>query len=546
MKRFVAAFVLALAAACGGDAAPDVAPAAIILSPAASLAVQSGATVLVHATVTNKAGRAVNAAVTWSSSSPAIASVSDGSITGIRVGTATITASVEATGGPAIAASTDVTVSPGSPAALAVSRQPSGGPIGIPLRQQPGIEVHDAAGNVVTSSSATIAAAIQTGGGSLSGQTSIAAAAGVATFSGLAVDGAAGDRTLAFTSPGLTPVTSATFTMTPPPTPILALDSARIDAQVALGSNAAPRTVTVSNSGGAPFSAVTLDSAIYTAGEPTGWLTTNIAQSGAGYIVTLTPKSAALPLGSFHAAVNVLAAGAPNSPQTIHVTLSVVAPYTFTYGGSTDKAPIIDIGVSAAPAISVVDGAGKPVAAVVPAYISRASSIATVDASGRVTGVSAGQTWVVGTTPLMSDSVYVTVPRSATAPVVRVQRGSYVARAGDTITVDVLLDVRGAPAGAASIAVGTQTVPEVFTYSAYSVPSETPQPIVNVTANGVLRVAVAAATGISGPFTMVTLELLSPGPNVGWLTLTPLDVAGTDGSDLTALSTPTRFPLVFR
>ena len=546
VRALLGGLTLALAAACGGDVAPDVVPASVTLSPATGLTVQSGAVATVRANVTNTAGRPVTASVAWSSSNPDVASVSDGTVTGARVGTATITASVVVTGGASITASTDVTVTPGSPAVLAVRRQPAGGPIGAPLSQQPVVEVHDAAGNIVTSSSATITATIASGGGTLIGQASVSAAAGIAPFSGLSITGPVGDRTLSFSSPGLSPATSAAFAMSAPLTPVIVVDAPSIAAQVALGSSPLSRTVIVTNGGGAPFTSVTIDSTKYATGEPTGWLAASISPSGSAYVITLAANTASLPLGSFHAAVRVLAAGAPNSPLTIDVTVSVVEPYTFTYGGSTDKAPIVDIGASALPEISVRDASGNAVGAVVPTYVSRAPSIATVDASGRITAVSAGQVWVVGTTPLMADSVYVTIPRSTAAPVIRVQRGSYLARAGDTITVTILLDARSTPVGGASIVVGTQTSPFVFTYAAYAVPNETPQPIANVTGTGVLRVAVAAASGISGPFTMVTLQLLSPTPNVGWLTLTPLDVAGTDGADLTSLTTPTRFPLVFR
>jgi len=51
--------------------------------------------------------------------------------------------------------------------------------------------VQDAFGNTVTSSSAvvTVAIGINPGGGTLSGTTSVAASAGIASFSNLSIDG---------------------------------------------------------------------------------------------------------------------------------------------------------------------------------------------------------------------------------------------------------------------------------------------------------------------------------------------------------------------
>lgn len=104
-------------------------------------------------------------------------------------------------------------VTPEEPPALAIRTQPSGGAAGGTLATQPVIEIRDAAGNLVTTSTATVTASIATGGGTLTGTTSVAAVNGVATFTSLGVTGDAGSRTLLFSAPDMKSVTSANITI---------------------------------------------------------------------------------------------------------------------------------------------------------------------------------------------------------------------------------------------------------------------------------------------------------------------------------------------
>src|SRR5207248_1465391 len=86
---------------------------------------------------------------------------------------------------------------------------------GVPFAQQPVIQVRDASGNPVNQSGVTVTVAIATGGGTLGGTlTATTTGTGVATFTNLAITGAAGDRTLSFSATGLTGVNSATVTIT--------------------------------------------------------------------------------------------------------------------------------------------------------------------------------------------------------------------------------------------------------------------------------------------------------------------------------------------
>ncbi len=206
----VVAFAVATACGGGGDpVAPDVAPTVTISSSGGS-SLASGGTLQLTASATNRRGAVVsNPPVSWSSSTPTVAAVSSGgAVTGAVAGSATITATYDG-----VTASFGVTVTPGVPARLSLRTQPDGAASGVPFATQPVVEVRDAADNVVTGSSLPVTASVASGGGALGGVAVITAAFGVATFADLNVSGSIGARTLAFSAPGLTPVTSAPFAL---------------------------------------------------------------------------------------------------------------------------------------------------------------------------------------------------------------------------------------------------------------------------------------------------------------------------------------------
>jgi hypothetical protein len=73
--------------------------------------------------------------------------------------------------------------------------------------------VRDGAGNLVTSASTAITAAITSGSGTLLGTTTVNAVGGIATFTSLRIDGA-GSHQLTFTGGALTAAGSTSFTVT--------------------------------------------------------------------------------------------------------------------------------------------------------------------------------------------------------------------------------------------------------------------------------------------------------------------------------------------
>src|SRR5206468_2697878 len=109
-----------------------------------------------------------------------------------------------------------ITVTAGTATQLTLATQPSTtAQSGVAFAQQPVVQLRDGAGNPVSQAGVTVTAAIATGGGTLGGAlTATTTGTGVATFTNLAITGAAGDRTLSFSATGLTGVNSATVTLT--------------------------------------------------------------------------------------------------------------------------------------------------------------------------------------------------------------------------------------------------------------------------------------------------------------------------------------------
>ena len=119
-------------------------------------------------------------------------------------------------------ATSNVFIVTGTPTQLAVGTQPQGAVSGSAFTTQPAIQIRDANGNIATTSTAPVTAAIASGNGVLSGTVAVNAVNGVATFSNLAITGS-GAHTISFTSPGLTSTTSASLNVTGGPATQLAV-----------------------------------------------------------------------------------------------------------------------------------------------------------------------------------------------------------------------------------------------------------------------------------------------------------------------------------
>jgi Invasin, domain 3 len=119
--------------------------------------------------------------------------------------------------GVAINQQPPVTVTPGAPASLAFSGQPTNAQANAPIAPAVVVQVVDALGNL-TSSGATVDMAIGTNpaGGTLAGTTSQTAVNGVATFADLSINNTGNGYTLAASATSLAGATSSAFNITQP------------------------------------------------------------------------------------------------------------------------------------------------------------------------------------------------------------------------------------------------------------------------------------------------------------------------------------------
>ncbi|HYV48395.1 MAG TPA: hemagglutinin, partial [Myxococcaceae bacterium] len=231
-----------------------------------------------------------------------VASFSDLSIDKAGTGYTLTGASAGLTG----ATSTAFNINPGAASRLAFTTQPTSATAGVSLSPAVHVTVQDAFGNTVTSSTASITVAIGTnpGGGALSGTTTVAAVAGVATFSNLSVDKAGTGYTLTAASSPLTGATSSTFNITAAaaakvaftvqPTNATAGVSISPAVQVAVqdafgntvtGSTASITVAIGSNPGGGTLSGTTTASA---SGGVATFSNLSIDKAGTGYTLSAT------------------------------------------------------------------------------------------------------------------------------------------------------------------------------------------------------------------------------------------------------------------
>jgi hypothetical protein len=158
------------------------------------------------------------------------------------------------------ATSGSFTISAALPTQLSLAVAPVGAVAGAALTTQPVINIRDASNGLVTSSTAAVTVSIASGPGTLAGTTTVNAVNGVATFTNLKIGGGTPPYavTLQFTSPGLTPVTSAAVTVAAPS--IAVNVGAAATATGTIGTNlAVPVSVNMGNAAGQTLASLTFD-----------------------------------------------------------------------------------------------------------------------------------------------------------------------------------------------------------------------------------------------------------------------------------------------
>lgn len=645
----------ALIVACGGDSRPtepDNSVARIELTPGTPISLASGSTTTLTAVAYTRDNRSLGSSgMTWSSSSAGVASVSDGVVTAILVGSATITAS----SGGVSATGVAVTVTPGAASQLAIRTQPDGASSGLPLRTQPVLEIRDAAGNLVTTaghtvtaslsggagsitgtavaiavngvaafndlaltgligpraltfsspglsaatsasfnlaagtpaalvlrtqpvastayarfptpavvelrdgtgnltnSNATVTATIASGDGTLGGDASVAAVAGVATFTTMTVNGAGGARTLQFTSQNLAPVASASFDVADAPPAVIALSAKSPSLRVVAGPSTAFLDVTITNGGVFPLTNLAVQSIAYDPAASSGWLTATLPSgTNAPATLHLAVSAASLAVGTYSATVVLAGSGAP-ATTSLTLTLSVIPAYVDAYGTAANKVSLVGIGSTFSPGLFTTDANSGSVVAPDPniTYSSRIPGIASVDASGQITGRAPGEAWVVATSSVYNaDSVLVIVPKS-TGLILRSDLSTFNSKVGDFITVKVLIDTRGASLGAATVTfswdpwVGTTPV---FGSLRLVSTNTSASPMSVVTAFdetlSILRITGASVSGVTGLVELATITLRVSAPAQNVLYVNAVELLGSDLSNLLPGATVTQYPVI--
>lgn len=173
---------------------------------------------------------------------------------------------------PAVTIDFTATATPGAPPILEVATQPSDtARQGVPFPRQPVIQLADPSGAPRAVSGVQVTAAVQSGGGTLSGQTTVSTnAAGQAAFTDLTLLGPTGNYVLFFAAPSYLTVTSSNI---------------RLVQQGASGSlssiSANPLTITAGS--GSSVVTVTIRDSL---GLPLAGLTVSLTASGSGNTLT--------------------------------------------------------------------------------------------------------------------------------------------------------------------------------------------------------------------------------------------------------------------
>lgn len=657
------ALVLSLAAlaSCGGGGGGDsksifTAPvdnsvSRIDIAPAAPTSLMSGAIATFTATAFTKTNTSLGSSgVSWASSNDAVASVAGGVVTAKLVGSATITA----TSGGIASAGVAITVTVGAPTVIALRTQPGGAVSGAAFTTQPAIEVRDAAGNLVSTSTTSVTVAVASGGGVLSGTTMVSAASGVATFAGLSMAGTVGQRTLSFSAAGLTTATSIGFSLDAGPPTLLAIrtqpvaatayapfptpavleirdafgnvtpSTAAVTATIASGGGTIGGTATVNAKAGvATFSSLTINGTAgartltFTSGALPAVTSANVNVTAAPpAIIALAPSPATITaiVGTPPAALNISVtnsgvfpltnlrvqsityspispgswlaatfASGTDAPATLRLvaTTTGITPATYTasvvlagdgtaaptttlivnlvvlptsinaYGTTANKVSVVSIGAALSPGLVTTIAGGVAAPDPTVTYSARSSAIATVDATGRITGVAQGQTWIAAlSTQSNSDSVLVIVPRS-TGPVLKSDITKFEFAVGDTITVRVQIDTRGASLGAVTATVtwpvytgptgvfGSMSLVDVVTTASPLAPAFAIDNTVNV-----IRINGGSSSGATGVVLLAVVRFRVARSGLTGVYLAATEMLGVDFTNLLPTTTVTQYPII--
>ncbi len=409
-------------------------------------------------------GGAVNPTTAVATSGSGLAAVTSWTL-GITAGSNTLTASAAGLGGSPVVF--NATGSPGAATQLTITTPPSGaGQAGVPLAQQPVVQLRDAYGNPVSQAGVTVSATAA--GATLAGASVLTDANGTASFTALAIGGLAANYTLQFTSGALPPVSASATTVAAGPASLLSKQAGdNQTAQVGTAVAVVPAAL-VTDAFSNPVAGVAVTFAVAT-GRGVVNPTTAIATSGSG-IAAVTSWTLGTTAGA-----NTLTATAPGlagNPLTFSASGTAGAPSGATSQISASPASLMASNGTdqATITVTVLDANSNPVSGASVALLASGGGntltqpAGLTDASGHAVGtlssVSVGVKTITatvdGTTPLTASAGVTVTPGPAARLVYQVQPS--LATAGQPISPAVQVGVQDGFGNAATGYAGTVTV----------------------------------------------------------------------------------------
>jgi hypothetical protein len=291
------------------------------------------------------------------------------------------------------ATSSGFTITPGVATHLAFFAQPTNATAGVPIAPSVVVNALDANNNIATAYTANVVAAIGTnaGGGTLSGTSSVAAVAGVATFANLSIDKSGTGYTLHATSGSLTDATSSGFNISAAALSQLIFTSQPVATQA--GSHIAPPvevsgedvfgnivttftgnvTIAIGTNGGSPAAGTLSGTATVAAAAGIATFSDlSIDKSGSGYTLAATATGAT-----------------PGASNAFDVTAGAASKLVFSVGpaASTTAGTVISPPIT----VAVQDAFGN----IVPSFVGNI---------GMAFGTNAGSGTLSGTTSIAAGS----------------------------------------------------------------------------------------------------------------------------------------------
>lgn len=255
-----------------------------------------------------------------------------------------------------LADSTPFTITPGAAARVVFLDQPTSAAAGTGLGTIT-VQVKDAAGNVVTGSTATVTLAIGNNAGgvgaALSGTTSVAAVQGVATFSNVSLNKAGNGYTLTASATGLTGDTSTAFNVTAG-----AANRVKFSAQP---------TNTVAGAAMTPAVTVRIEDAFGNLTTSAADVSVALTAPGGAVLSGTSPQPAAAGVASFgNLSVNkvgtyTLTASGSGLTSDVSGSFTVSAASAASLAFTTQPPTTLQAGATFSPAVRVLDAFANPV-----------------------------------------------------------------------------------------------------------------------------------------------------------------------------------------